>query len=330
MRFADPWFLALVPVIAWWLWLRARPSRRPAVLYSGVGPLKALPRSMAQRLKPLLPLLEGGGLVLLAVALARPQAGREDSVVSTYGVAVQLVIDRSNSMAELDIDPDPHDRQKVTRLDVVKSVVADFVDPDGDLPGRSNDLVGLVSFAGYVQANCPLTLDHAAFLQLLDDVTIPAVDQRDPTSREMLMTAVGDALVIAVDRLREAPATSKVAVLLSDGKSNIGASRPRDGAEAARDAGVRVYTVGVGTPGQGLDEAALEEVAELTGARYFNARDAAGLRSVYEEIDKLERSEITSVQFTRWRERFLPFLLSGLAMLVLHRVLLDTRFRSLP
>lgn len=330
MRFQDPWWLVLIPAALWLLWLRSRPGRRQALLYSSVAELEQLPRTLAQRLRSLLPLLEAGGLALLAVALARPQSGREDSVVSTYGVAIQLVLDKSQSMAEPDLDPDPWDRTKLTRLDVVKQVVADFVDPAGDLPGRPNDLLGLTSFAGYVQTHCPLTLDHAAFLQLLANVEIPQVDPRDPLAREELMTAIGDALVIAVDRLGEAPAKSKIVVLLSDGESNIGEASPEAAAEAAREAGVRVYTIGVGTPRQGLDEATLQEVARITGGRYFNARDLAGLEKVYEEIDGLERSEISSVQYTRWREHFLTFLLGGLGLIVAHRFLLDTRFRSLP
>jgi Ca-activated chloride channel family protein len=330
MRFADPWWLALVPAAAWVLWLRSRPRRRQAVLYSSALQLKQLPRTLAQRVRSSLPLLEATGLGLLAIALARPQSGREDSVVSTYGVAIQLVLDKSQSMAEGDLDPDPWDRTQLTRLDVVKQVVADFVDPEGDLPGRESDLLGLTSFAGYAQAHCPLTLDHAAFLKLLETVEIPRVDERDPAAREQLMTAIGDALVIAVDRLRDAPAKTKLVVLLSDGESNIGEASPRAAAEAAREAGVRVYTIGVGTPRQGLDEDTLREVAGITGGHYFNARDAAGLERIYEEIDGLERSEIISVQYTRWRERFLAFLLSGLGCLVAHRILMDTRFRSLP
>lgn len=328
MRFADPWWLALVPLVLIVLWRRR--GKRATVLYSSVAELAQLPRTFAQRIRRQLHFMELAGLLLIAVAIARPQSGREDSVVSTFGVAIELVIDKSDSMAANDLDPDVWDRRELTRLDVVRQVVADFVDPGGDLPGRPNDLLGLVSFAGFVQSHCPLTLDHAAFLQLLKDVQMPTVDRRDPANREQLMTAIGDALVVAVDRLREAPAQSKVVVLLSDGESNIGEASPHAGAEAAKAAGVRVYTVGVGTPGKGLDEDTLREVAEFTGGRYFNARDAASLEQVYGAIDSLERSEITSTQFTRWREQFLPFLLSGLGLLVVHRILMDTRFRSLP
>lgn len=329
MRFADPWWLVLVPIAVLLVWRRGR-VRRSTVLYSSVAELKRLPRTFAQRVRRALPAVEALGLVLLAVAIARPQSGREDSVVASYGVAIELVIDKSQSMAETDLDPDPWDRRQESRLDVVKEVVADFVDPGGDLPGRPNDLLGLISFAGFVDTHCPLTLDHPVLLNLLEDVRMPRVDRRDPAAREQLMTAVGDALVVAVDRLREAPAESKVVVLLSDGESNIGEASPHAAAEAAKAAGVTVYTIGVGTPRQGLDEDSLRDVAEVTGGRYFNARDAAGLENVYREIDALQRSEITSVQFTRWREQFLPFLLSGLGLLLVHRILMDTRFRSLP
>lgn len=328
MRFADPWWLVLVPLAVLVVWRRRR--RPPTVLHSSVAELKALPRTLMQRVRSAMPVVEALGLCLVAVALARPQSGREDSVVASYGVAIELVIDKSQSMIETDLDPDRWDQVELTRLDVVKEVVADFVDPDGDLPGRPNDLLGLISFAGYVDAHCPLTLDHVALLQLLADVRMPQVDPRDPAAREELMTAVGDALVVAVDRLGDAPADSKVVILLSDGESNIGEASPRAAAEAAKARGVRVYTVGVGTPRQGLDEDALREVAEITGGAYFNARAAADLENVYREIDALERSEITAVQFTRWRERFVPFLLVGLGLLLAHRVLLDTRLRGLP
>lgn len=328
MRLADPFWLALVPVVLLLMWRRR--SRRPTVLFSSVAELERLPRTLAQRVRGKLFLLELLGLLALVIAIARPQSGREDSVVSSFGVAIELVIDKSDSMRATDLDPDRWDREQLTRLDVVRKVVADFVDAGGDLPGRPNDLIGLVSFAGYVDSHCPLTLDHEAVLKLLKDVQVPVVDPRDPSAREQVATAIGDALVIAVDRLRDAPAKTKVVVLLSDGESNIGEASPRAGAEAAKADGVKIYTVGIGTPSQGLDEATMKEVAEISGGQYFNARDAAGLEKVYGEIDRLERSEITAKQYTQWRERYLPFLLAGIALIVVHRLLLDTRFRSLP
>lgn len=328
MRFADPWWLVLLPVV---VFVVLRRRRRPAtVLHSSTAALRELPKTFAQRIRRVLPMLEVLGLAALVLGLARPQSGRSDSVVQSYGVAIELVLDKSQSMVETDLDPDRFDRVDETRLDVVKKVVADFIDAEGDMPGRPNDLLGLISFAGYVDAHCPLTLDHQALLQLLAGVSVPRVDPRDPSARDELMTAIGDALVTAIDRLAEAPAESRVVVLLSDGESNIGEASPRAAAEAAKSAGIKVYTVGVGTPGRGLDEATLREVADITGGSYFNARDAASLARVYAEIDTLERSEIQSIQFTRWRELYLPFLLAGIGLLLLHRLLADTRFRGLP
>ena len=330
MRFADPWWLALVPAVIAVLWWRAKPSHRATVLFSRVAELRKLPKTTAQRVRRLLPWMEGLGLILLCVAMARPQSGREDSLVATEGVALQLVIDKSRSMAETDLDPDPWDRVDYTRLDVVKAVVHDFIDEDGDLPGRPRDLVGLVSFAGFVQADCPLTMDHEAFLSLLEKVEMPNVDPRDPVANEQLATAIGDALVVAVDRLSDVPAESKVIVLLSDGKSNIGEANPLAGAEVAKGAGIKIYAIGVGTASSGLDVETLEEVASVTGGAFINARDAAGLQRAYREIDELERTEITATQYTRWRERCVPVLLAGLILLAGHRLLMDLRFRSLP
>jgi len=326
MRFASPWWLVLVPLVVGHLWLRYRPGVTPAVLYSSLDNLRSLPRTLAQRVKRLLPLLEGAALLLLVVAMARPQAGREDSLITSQGIALQIVVDRSGSMAEGDLDPDPMDRKLVTRLDVVKDVVKDFVDEGGELPGRPNDMVGLISFAGFVQVHCPVTLDHPAFLQLVNGLHLPG----RLADRESRMTAMGDALVTAVDRIKDVPAKSRVVILLSDGDSNIGEASPRSGAEVAKEFGVKVYTVGIGTRFAGLDEDTMKEVARITGARYFNTRSADGLTRIYKEIDALERVELPPMRFTRWRELYLPLLAAGAALLLAHRLLLDTRFRSLP
>lgn len=326
MRFAHPWFLALIPlVIAIWWWRRK--VGRPTVVYSSLDALKELPRTALQRIKSWLPALELTGLILLAVAMARPQAGREDVSTTTHGVAIQLVIDRSDSMRAPDLDDDITDRRRVTRLDVVKDVVHDFVTEDGDLPGRPRDLIGLVSFAGFVQVHCPLTLDHRLLARLLRQIEVPeAESRRDP----LLSTAMGDALVIGVERLEAVEAKSKVCVLLSDGRSNIGVATPEQGAQSARDLGVKVYTVGVGTVRGGLDETTLQKVAEMTGGQYFNARSGADLLAVYRKIDELERTRIEAFAATRWRDLFPGWVWVGIGLLFLHRILIDTRFRSLP
>ena len=326
MRFESPWWLVVVPVVVLLIWYRERPRNRSAVLFSSVDDLRALPRTLALRVKRALPLLEGAGLVLLVLAMARPQTGRQDSIVASEGIAIQMVVDRSGSMRQLDIDPDPTDRIPVTRLDMVKTVVRDFVDEEGDLTGRPTDVIGRISFAGYVQVHCPLTLDHEAFVKLVEGLALVPRN----AGREMQMTAVGDALVTAVDRLSDIAAQSKVVILLSDGESNIGEASPKAAAELARSHGVKVYTIGIGTPLRGLDEATLEEVATLTGGQYFNARNAEGLMRIYHEIDKMERVDLPPIRFVHWKEHFILVLLSGAACLLFHRVLADTRFRTLP
>jgi len=325
IRFAHPWFLALIPLVLAVLWWRRR-AGQPTVVYSSLDALKELPRTTLQRLKVWLPLLEAIGLMLLCVAMARPQAGREDIATTTNGVAIQLVIDRSDSMRAPDLDDDTTDRRRVTRLDVVKEVVHDFVTESGELPGRPQDLVGLVSFAGFVQVHCPLTLDHALLARLLGDIEVPKPQGRnDP----VLATAMGDALVMAVERLEDIEAKSKVCVLLSDGRSNIGVTTDI-GAQSAKDVGIKVYTVGVGTARGGLDETTLRGVAELTGGQYFNARSGADLLDVYRKIDQLERTKIEAFAATRWRDLFPAWVFAGLGLLLLHRLLSDTRFRGLP
>ncbi len=336
MRFADPWWLALAPLAVLLVLRRSRMKARPTAVFSSLDALRRLPKTYAERLKPLLPILEILGLVSLAVALARPQAGRVEVDRTTEGVAIEMVLDRSYSMRADDLDDDRFDRKVVRRIDVVKDVVRDFVDETGELPGRPNDLVGLVTFCGFVQTHVPLTLDHDAFLAVLEGVDLPelrrdARGQVDERDAEVTATALGDGLVTGVSRLEEARAKSKVIILLSDGRGNLGVASPEAGAEAAKAAGIRIYSIAIGAIGGAeLDEATLKKLAEDTGGRYFNATTADGVRRIWGEIDALERSEITASRSTRWKDHFALFLVAGLGLLVLHRLLEDTRFRTLP
>lgn len=335
IRFADPWWLALVPLAFVLVWQRSKRARRPTVLFSSLAALKGLPRTLAQRLKRGLPVLEILGILCLILALARPQAGRVDVNSITEGVAIGLIVDRSGSMDADDLDDDQWDRRRVRRIDIVKTVVKDFADLGGDLPGRPNDLLGLVSFCGYVQTHCPLTLDHEAFVRLVDAIDLPEIrrkangelDQRD---QEVTSTALGDGLFSAVEQLREVPAKSKVAVLLSDGVGTVGVSSPEAAAQSAKEAGIKLYTVAIGQRGGDVDEATLERMAKETGGQHFHASTASEVRKIYGEIDRLERSELTSFRTTQWDDHFPPLLWSGIGVLVLHWLLSSTRFRTLP
>src|SRR5690606_12672744 len=173
--------------------------------------------------------------------------------IRTEGIAIEMCIDRSGSMQAVDFQI--HGRS-VNRLEAVKHVFRDFVGGDGELPGRPDDLIGLIAFGGFAEALCPQTLDHGALLQILDGVDFPK-PIRDREGRvineqlleEELQTALGDAVALAVDRLKDVPAKSRVIILLSDGENTAGIIEPADAAKAAREFGIRIYSIGVGSTG---------------------------------------------------------------------------------
>jgi Ca-activated chloride channel family protein len=264
-----------------------------------------------------------------------------------------VCIDRSGSMQALDF---PVEGERVSRLDAVKHVFRQFVAGEGEFDGRPDDVIGLVAFGGFADAKCPPTLDHGMLLEMLDTVKIPEpiYDRQGRIINERLLqeeqaTAIGDAIAVAVDRLRDLKAKSKVIVLLSDGENTAGVNTPQDAADAAKAFNIRIYAIGVGSNGTApfpsvdvfgrqvlrpqqvrLDEAALKELAQKTGGRYFNAKDTETLAAVYEEIDQLEKTETEGQIYTDYREYFQMLLLPGIACVLLELALSATRFRSLP
>jgi Ca-activated chloride channel family protein len=352
-RFQDPlWLLLLIPLFAWGLSMLRR-RRKAAVLYSSVELLQKLPVTWAQRVKRFLPWVFIAGLSLLVIALARPQHGKEEFRIRANGIAIEMVVDRSGSMQALDFELDG---KRANRLAAVKKVFKEFVSGKGGLPGRPDDLIGLIDFGGFVEAKCPLTLDHGALEQLIDTVKIPE-EIRDSRGnvinarllQEEQMTAIGDALATAVDRLKPVKAKSKVIILLSDGESNAGVTDPAEAAQAAKTYGIKIYTIGIGTTGTApipaedafgrpilvrqevrLDERTLKMIADTTGGKYFNARDTQALRNVYGEIDKLEKTVSEGRLYTQYRELFAYVLFPGLGLVLLEMFLISTRFRSLP
>jgi Ca-activated chloride channel family protein len=353
LRLEHPlWLFFLLPLALATL-ISLRQERRSAVLYSSVQLLSALPITLAQRVRWLLPWLRFSALVLIVAALARPQHGLQDFRVRTEGIAVVMCLDRSGSMMALDFELDG---ERVNRLEAVKRVFRDFVVGNDRLAGRPDDLIGLVSFGGFAEAKSPLTLDHGALLQVLESVEIaqPVYDaQQNVINRRYLeeeqATAIGDAVALAVDRLKDSSAKSKVLILLSDGKQTAGVVAPEAAAEAAREFGIKIYAIGVGSTGRApfprqdpfgrtvlvpqpveLDEATLKMMAEQAGGRYFNAKDTGALQDVYTDIDKLEKTVAEGRLYTEYRELFQWLLIPGLALFILDVVLRWTRFRSLP
>ena len=354
-RFQSPLWLLLLLAVAAICVLAIRRQRRTAVLFSAVGILRTLPATLAMRVKRSLPWVRFAGLALVIAALARPQRGIEEFRLQTEGIAIQMCIDHSYSMSSLDFNIDG---KQVNRLDVVKRVFHDFVMGKGKLPGRPDDLIGLITFGGFVEPKCPLTLDHGALVQVLDSVEIPHLifDSHGHVVNEQLFqgdsaTAIGDALAIAAKRLKDCKAKSKVIILLTDGDQTAGVLPALEGAKVAKTFGVKVYTIGIGTNGLvtypdpmpdafgktvlrqqvfPLDEPTLQQIADATGGKYFRAPDAEQLADVYAEIDKLEKSPSEGRLYSEYRELYQWFLLPGLGLIVVQVVLAGTRFRSLP
>jgi Ca-activated chloride channel family protein len=297
MRWAFPWaFLALLGLAATWLARRKRPGfRAPGIGFSATGFLAG--RGSPPRWPGWFLLL---GLLLLTVALARPQQGVRERELRERGVDIILAIDLSTSMQAEDLRPG-------NRLVVAKQVAEDFV------KNRPHDRIGVVAFAASAFTQSPLTLNHDVVISLLRQLDFGMVEDG---------TAIGMGLATAVNRLRQSPSKSRVVILLTDGINNRGSVDPLTAAELARALGIRVYTIGVGTSGFApfpvddpqfgrqyqniqvdIDEKTLAEVSRRTGGRYFRAKDARALASIYQEIDRLERSEESDVEYEEYDEK---------------------------
>jgi len=278
-------------------------------------------------------------VVATSIALAGPETYKQSDRVEHEGIAIMMVVDTSGSMRALDMSTPKRER---TRLDAVKDVFLDFVNPGGKLPGRPDDAIGLISFAGYADSRAPLTLDHA-------NLSVAAKNLHIVTERSEDGTAIGDALVLAVERLEHARAKSRVIILLTDGQQVGGVETPTAGARVARAENVRIYTVGVGTKGYArvripigdgrtriknfqvnIDEDTLEQVASITGGRYFRATNYKGLRQVYKEINKLETTKITGEKQSDPNQYYWIFMAAGLVLAALGFVGRETAFRRLP
>ena len=352
MRFEAPWaflILLLIPLIGWYY---HRSRGWGSLRFSSTAHARRVRPSLKQRLLGVPLWLRILVLILLAAALARPQEGREQVRDVSQGIAIEMVVDRSSSMgAEMSFKG-----QRLTRLDVVKHVFEEFVTGKGsELPGRPNDLIGMISFARYADTVCPLTLAHGALAQFLESVHL--VKRRNEDG-----TAIGDAIALAAARLQTAEETlarqikqgedgfdikSKIIILLTDGQNNAGKRTPLESAELAKKWGIKIYTIGVGgteglmrqrgllgrflvRTGEGVDRRTLAAVAETTGGLFRVAEDADSLRAIYGEIDRMERSEIETARYLDYRELFQPFLLVALLLLCTEITLRCTLFRKIP
>ncbi len=340
IEFARPWLLLLwlgVPFLVW-RWLE-RP--RAAIRFPDAVPFAGLPSGRAGWVKWGGATLRAAGLLLIITALAGPRWPDPRSRIPTQGIAIQLVLDVSGSMAEADYD---WDGTRVTRLDAAKNVLRLFVAggtaSSGErLEGRPNDLMGLVTFATWPETFCPLTLSHAVLLRALDDDKNPFLKPR--TLPNEAHTNIGDALAWGLHRLEATNTVRKVLMLISDGEHNATAPAltARQAAQLAANLGVRVYTIDVGGEGSSTERTAenrsegektLKAVAQATGARYFQARDTEGLVTACSEIDRLERNRIDSFVYQRFFELYPWIGLAALTALVLVFALDSTFWRRAP
>ncbi len=337
-QFQSPWmfaFLLLIPALLYYE-LRRRPGS--SLRFSSTAGADRLPASWRFRLAWLPLALRAAALLLLVVALARPVSGRDPVRNVTEGVAIQMVVDRSGSMG-IGMD---YKGETLSRFEVVKRVFSDFVLGDGrDLRGRPDDLIGVVAFAGFADTISPLTNSREALRGVLKELTVIRDASKDGT-------AIGDGIALGAARLKsaeqEAAAAaaagdayrikSKVLILLTDGEQNAGKRSPAQAAALAAQWGIKIYAIGVSSgSGGGFPSAAgelLRQAAEATGGIFREAGDERSLRAVYGEIDRLEKSEVHTLQYLSVRELFAPLTLAALALLCLQLLLSATALRRLP
>ena len=326
-RFANPYALLLLLLAVAAVYLALRPGRERSVAYSSIELLRSagLEAPAWKRYGRLV--LRALVLILVVLAIARPQTGQSEYTTHTEGVDILLVLDTSGSMQAQDFKPN-------NRLHVAKEVVKEFVGK------RENDRIGLVVFAAQAVTQCPLTLDYPVLNRLIDEVDIGMLEDG---------TAIGVALATAVNRMKNSEARSRVVVLLTDGQNNAGTIDPTTAAKVAAALGVKVYTIGVGTKGRApmpvndpifgkrmvsvevsLDEETLTKIAELTDGQYFRATDREELFEIYERIDEMEKTRIDTETFVNYTDRYRWLLLPALGLFLVELVLGQTALRELP
>ncbi len=328
MEFAQPewlWLLAVLPALLAFEWWRAR-RERTGLTFSSVRAARKAPQTIWTRLRRFPSVLRAGALALGILALARPQDRNVVEERYAEGVDIMLVLDTSTSMRAQDFIPN--------RFEAARDVAAEFI------RGRRSDRIGLVVFAAKAYTQTPLTLDYNFLLRMLEEVEIGVIEDG---------TAIGTAIAMATNRLRESTASSKVLILLTDGQNNRGEIDPVTASEVAQTIGVRIYSIGVGAYGEApflfddpfggqrrrmvpveIDEKMLTRVAENTGGKYFRATNKQALRDIYEEIGDLEKTRIEEVSYTDYTERYAVFLWPAFGLLMLEILLSTTRLRRLP
>lgn len=319
MTFASPGYLflllLLVPVVGWYVWKLRK--TQASVQLSSTASLQSQAKSVRVWMIHIPFVLRVAAVLLLSLALARPQLSNRWQSESTEGIDIMMALDISGTMLGEDLKPN--------RLEAAKAVATEFV------LSRPNDQIGLVVFAGESFTQCPLTVDHAVLVNLFNSVKFGMIEDG---------TAIGLGLANAVNRMKDSQTKSKVVILLTDGSNNRGDIDPQTAAEIAKTFGIRVYAIGVGsysdqvrvpihtpygiqygTMSSEFDETTLRNIAQMTGGEYFRATDNNSLRAIYQQIDQLEKTKIRVREYSKRTEHFMPFLMAALVCLLLEAII---------
>lgn len=319
-------FLLFIPLIAWYVWSQRKAN--PSMRMSSISAFKGLSTSWKVYVKHFSFVLKLAALSCLIIILCRPQTYDKWSMSDTEGTDIVMAIDISASMLSRDLQPD--------RLEAAKKVASDFV------AKRESDNIGLVIFAGEGFTLLPMTTHQATLLNTIHEISINMLDADG--------TAIGDGIATAINRIKDGKAKSKSIILLTDGTNNSGVVAPLTAAEIAQKEGIRIYTIGLGTRGtaetpyaQGfggellykpmpvtIDEESLKKVAQMTGGKYFRATDNDVLTSIFNEIDKLEKTKIDVKNFTNTQDNYMPWAWALLLLVLLNLTISYTVLRRIP
>ena len=328
MEFANPkifWLLVVIPLlVAYYVWRSMQGGS--SIVISSTDSLRKAPRTLRYYLRHLPILIRMAALVMIIFALARPQRVEYNAKTTSEGIDIVIAMDVSTSMLARDFQPD--------RLTASKEVASQFV------ANRQYDRIGLVVFAGESYTQSPLTADHASLQTLLGRLRCGVIEDG---------TAIGNGLATAINRLRESDSKSKIIILLTDGVNNSGQISPLTAADIAKELGLKVYTIGVGSNGMApypaidywgnvvyqnmqveIDEKMLREVAEKTGGEYFRATDNESLEQIYDRIDKMEKSKIERFDQIIIHEEYLLYALWALALLLAEFIVKYIALKRIP
>jgi len=331
-QFATPWLLTLlvfVPILGYLLNRKQGRHQTAGLRFASLGLVRHT-NTWRSVLRPVLSLARLLAMTLIIFGLARPQLAQAKELVHGEGVDMIISQDISGSMASLDFQPQ-------NRLEAAKAVINDFISR------RTYDRIGLVVFAQEAFNQSPMTTDHAVLERLLKQVQLaPDLQLEDGT-------AIGHGLANAANMLKDSKARSRVIILLTDGANNSGEISPETAADAARALGIKVYTIGMGRPGEvpvpvdsvfggkeivyqesDLDEELLQKIAQMTGGQYFRATDTADLQHIYDRIDALEKSQIEITRYSEKIELIGWVLLPALMLVLAEKFLSNTLFRRIP